>query len=357
MINRANYNEVQEYMLFKMEIKKNGDGSGVVQRGRMWHLLEWADEKSMVQANRIKPGYSDYLEGLLTDQGKPLAGSTLAGICKTAREFFRWAKRSHAGRYRMISDDWIESLRPGRERSESAELKTREIYTLGDVLKLVHYPAGSMAEKRIRAAAAMLFLSAMRAGAFVTLPMECVDLAHMRIWQLPAKGVKTKNRKAAKTTLLEIPELIRVVQEWDDFIRPKLAESAYWFTRLNPDGELTTGMTEGEADPLNTRSSLRHGLEQLCERAEVEYHSPHKLRHGHAVWALKQAKTMAELKSISQNLMHSSIGITDGIYGRLVEDDVHEAILGLGKEKKEEESELELSIERVLRKILKERET
>ena len=55
--------------------------------------------------------------------------------------------------------------------------------------------------------------------------------------------------------------------------------------------------------------------------------------------------------------MHSSIGITDGIYGRLVEDDVHEAILGLGKDKVEESSELEMSIEKVLRKILAEKES
>jgi hypothetical protein len=57
----------------------------------------------------------------------------------------------------------------------------------------------------------------------------------------------------------------------------------------------------------------------------------HKLGHGHAVWALKKAKTMAELKSISQNLMHSSMGITDAIYSKLVDDDVHEVILGLGR--------------------------
>jgi integrase len=62
----------------------------------------------------------------------------------------------------------------------------------------------------------------------------------------------------------------------------------------------------------------------------VEYYSAHKLRHGHAVYALKHAKTMAELKAISQNLMHSSIGITDGIYGRLVDDDVNRVITHLG---------------------------
>jgi len=54
--------------------------------------------------------------------------------------------------------------------------------------------------------------------------------------------------------------------------------------------------------------------------------------------------------------MHSSIGITDGIYGRLVEDDVHEAILGLGKVA-DGGSELELSIEKIMRIILKGKES
>jgi site-specific recombinase XerC len=63
----------------------------------------------------------------------------------------------------------------------------------------------------------------------------------------------------------------------------------------------------------------------------VAYHSPHKLRHGHAVYAIKQARTIPELKAISQNLMHSSLTITDGVYGVLSGLDVANTIAGLGK--------------------------
>ena len=70
-------------------------------------------------------------------------------------------------------------------------------------------------------------------------------------------------------------------------------------------------------------------LRVLCNLAGVEYKSAHKFRHGHAVYALKHYRTRAEFKSVSQNLMHSNMGITDGIYGNLTSDDFNKNILGL----------------------------
>jgi len=50
--------------------------------------------------------------------------------------------------------------------------------------------------------------------------------------------------------------------------------------------------------------------------------SPHKIRHGHGVYGIKRAKTIAELKALSQNMMHETVATTDGIYGQLADDDV-----------------------------------
>ncbi len=59
--------------------------------------------------------------------------------------------------------------------------------------------------------------------------------------------------------------------------------------------------------------------------------SPHKFRHGHATYGLKQAKDIGDLKAVSQNLMHANIGITDGIYAILSTEDMQERIASLGK--------------------------
>jgi hypothetical protein len=52
-------------------------------------------------------------------------------------------------------------------------------------------------------------------------------------------------------------------------------------------------------------------MRQLCDRAGVAYKRP----HAHAVWALSHAGSVADLKAVSQNLMHKSLFTTDEIYG------------------------------------------
>jgi hypothetical protein len=41
---------------------------------------------------------------------------------------------------------------------------------------------------------------------------------------------------------------------------------------------------------------------------------------------------MADLKAVSQNLMHGNVGVTDGIYAILSDQDRRERIRGLGSE-------------------------
>jgi site-specific recombinase XerD len=72
-------------------------------------------------------------------------------------------------------------------------------------------------------------------------------------------------------------------------------------------------------------------MKRLCEKAGVSYKPPHALRHGHAVHALLLGQDVADLKAVSQNLMHSSLTITDSIYSVLTEKDLSERIATLGK--------------------------
>lgn len=63
----------------------------------------------------------------------------------------------------------------------------------------------------------------------------------------------------------------------------------------------------------------------------MPYHSPHKFKHGFAVYALSNAKDIATLKAISQNLIHANLSVTDGVYGILSDTDVKKNIAMLGK--------------------------
>jgi integrase len=140
--------------------------------------------------------------------------------------------------------------------------------------------------------------------------------------------VRTKNHKAAITSLLIIPVLFDVVKAWDAKVRSALPDDAMWYSSVSQDNEQFVYKNTSAA---GRRTILARGMRRICVSAGVEYKSPHKLRHGHAVYGIKAVKDLKGLKAVSQNLMHSSVSITDGLYGNLVEDDVHELIHSLGE--------------------------
>jgi site-specific recombinase XerD len=79
----------------------------------------------------------------------------------------------------------------------------------------------------------------------------------------------------------------------------------------------------------------REDLKTWLERGGLPHHSPHKFRHGHAVYALKQSADVDDLKAVSLTLMHANLSVTDGVYGVLSQADVQEHIAALGKKKGE----------------------
>jgi hypothetical protein len=70
-------------------------------------------------------------------------------------------------------------------------------------------------------------------------------------------------------------------------------------------------------------------LRALFAYVDLPSRSPHKFRHGHAVYALQHAKTMADYKAVSMNLMHEDIRVTDGIYAPLLGNEAQQRIASL----------------------------
>ena len=170
----------------------------------------------------------------------------------------------------------------------------------------------------------------MRVGAIVSLPLQAVDIPNRTVIQYPSLGVRTKNRKFGITYLLNIPELLKVIQEWDDEVRSILPLNGFWFAPLSPEtGKIDTKKTSiGEH-----RSTLAtKNIEAWLEAEGLPYHSPHKFRHGHAQYGQALAKTIADYKAISLNLFHSSMEITDQVYSNINNGEVQNRIGALGKE-------------------------
>ncbi len=126
---------------------------------------------------------------------------------------------------------------------------------------------------------------------------------------------------------MNIPELLQVATPWDAFIRAQLPATAPWYTPIvSRWGEQKLSL---EAPGENRNTALGKRLRKLFAKAGLPYHSPHKFRHGHAVFALQRAKTMADYKAVSMNLMHCDIRVTDGIYAPLARDEVKNRIADL----------------------------
>jgi len=331
MIERKNYLNVQKWLEYQRDVCQLSDSTINKYRGSIRHLLEWADDVPFPRVHTVRPAYPVHLRSVpvirnYKPTGRTLSKSTQELACMVARSFFTWA-RLHLRGYGTVEPSWIDTLKPARLAEKIHE---REIYTLEDVLAITEpSPDDGLRKKRDKAGAALLFLSGMRVGAFVTLPIQALDLDNLSVKQWPELGVVTKNGKAATTYLLDIPELLDRVRLWDDIVRPAQKPEAVWYARLN---YRTAAITFDKDTSPNVRRrwAATMALKSLCEDAEVDYRSPHKLRHGHAVHALKRARTVGEFKAISQNLMHADLRITDSVYGVLTDNDVRDTIAGLG---------------------------
>lgn len=327
MIHRQNWLDVRVYLDHLERARQNSPETVKRARGQLRHLLEWADDLPFAKVRAKDPAFPAYLLTARADgQAKTLAPASIIKCLANARQFFAFARAEWPLRYKPLSGSWIELLQPPRHVRQDSRLPVRQLYSLDDVRAIAAVSTETLRQERGKVAVCMLFLSGMRSEALASLPVSCVDLPAREIAQLPEQGVRTKNRKAALTYLLPIPELLDVVARWDRHVQA-LPVNALWYSTLTRDGMTLTATTRAFEGRHN---AVERDVRLICKLAGLPYLSPHKLRHGHAVYALKKAKNMVQFKAISQNLMHSSAVITDQVYGRLVNDDVKDIIDGLG---------------------------
>jgi integrase len=347
VIERQNYLKTKKYLIYLGEVMQLTPESLGRYRFYLRHLLLWVMDKEFKDVQEIRPTFTAYLANIPGKDGKgTLAGTTQKKILDTSKRFFHWAKATYPRELNNLSLAWIDTLRLTRQPQITSE---NVFVSEEEVRQLIAYPAekNDLALLRDQAAAAMLFLSGMRGGAFATLPILALDLENLTVRQWPELGVHTKNSKKATTFLLNIPDLLAPVRRWDAIVRPALPPTTPWYAPIEHYwGEQSLSNEE----PGNCRfNALEKRLKLLFSLVKLEFKSPHKFRHGHAVFGLLHAQTMADYKAVSMNLMHDSIEITDSTYAPMLSSDVQKRISGLsgkavstpGHEEPLEGSELE----------------
>ena len=327
MIRRSNYLLVRRYLLDLGEIYQLSGSSLGRYRFYLRYLLLWAGETPFQQAVKLRPTFPSYVSNLPgRNKEVPLASVTQKKIIEVGKRFFTWAKQNYPKEFGSLTTAWLESLRSARVRDTKDE---HEYVSLEEVKHLIaiSHEESDLALLRDKAAAAMLFLSGARASAFTTLPISAVDLPARTLRQWPELGVATKNGKRATTYLLPIPELLSVAQSWDDVVRSHLPTTTPWYAPITSQwGSQSLAHVE---PGKNRHQALDKRLRRLFTLADLSYKSAHKFRHGHAVYGLLKAQTMADYKAVSMNLMHNDIKITDSIYAPILSEEVKERIAKL----------------------------
>ena len=327
MVNRDNYLLIKFHLKYLEEVEQLSPASLRRYWFQLRHLLIWADETPLQRSPEIRPTFPVYVAALHGRRGElSLAAVTQKKIIAAARRFFHWAKMMGYKGYAQIPPAWIETLHQAHSNRSS---EAHVYVSLEEAIQLATFPVdpADLATRRDQAAAALLFLSGARGGAFASLPIKAVDLEARCLHQWPELGVRTKNGKKATTFLLPIPRLLEVVEAWDATVRHALPPSAPWFAPIQNnwgDQRLVQG------PPGETRhQALNKRLKRLFASVGLAYKSAHKFRHGHAVYGLQHARTMADYKAVSLNLMHSDIKVTDSIYAAILSDEVKNRIGGL----------------------------
>jgi integrase len=331
MINRSNYEKTAKFLLSRKEIYGRDDKTISRYKFYLNLFLKWADERDFVDLEKDIFSFPKFLSIQPGLNGKGvLSNSTNKKVIDISKQFLFWV----VDEYPIIFKPWkkksILQIHPIFNITGSSE--EMESVTIEEVEMLLSLPPVNLAMKRDQAAVAFLLASGMRISAFISMPIKAFIVEDLEVHQWPSLGVRTKNQNSKTTFLLEIPELIQVISEWDNLVKAKLSLDAPWYPIIKNewgDQKFT------DAQPGKNRNQLfDRRLRKLFKMAGLTYKSAHKFRHGHALYCLSHSQSMDEFKAISENLMHSSTYITDKIYFRQNKDERRAIMKSLGQRSK-----------------------
>ena len=192
------------------------------------------------------------------------------------------------------------------------------------MLKIAELKPKSTNDLRNIAAFLFLYISGIRIAAFLSLPIKDVFLDERFIVQDPSNGTYTKLNKSGETILLDCPEIMKVVKQWDDIVRANCPPDSTWFARLDAKHQFNPKVIQhlDRRDPKTyqeARSNYKNFtriMKALCIRAGIKYLSPHKGRYGNIHKWMETIETMEERQALANNSLHT-LAVLENTYARM----------------------------------------
>lgn len=185
MIDRGNRKLVKAYLTYLEEVRQLSRKSVRLHETQLRHLLTWAGEVPFRNIHRHKPAFPQYMLTARNDgkEGR-LSNEYITKVIREAKRFLEWLSVHKSG-YKNITQKYLDLMQPPRFAKEP---RKREYVSEEEIHRIAEVNVSNMKERRIRAALVFLWLTGIRAGAFVTLPLKAVDLENLEIKVFQAWG-------------------------------------------------------------------------------------------------------------------------------------------------------------------------
>jgi integrase len=235
------------------------------------------------------------------------------------QEFFLWLKERQG--YKRLDYDDIKSLRLSLKDTEKAKSsKPRKIIDLEKWEEMIlNIKPKNEVETRGRAIFTLLLLSGVRIDALLTLRIEDLDLDKNYIFQ-DSNHVNTKFSQSHKTNLWKFrPEIKQILIDWVSLLKtdynfidhdplfPRIQMTANDQFQFEKDGY--------KKEFIKQPDVIRKELSKQFENANLDYHTPHTIRHSLTSLFMGLDLSLEQIKAVSQNLSHKNLETTfNGYY-------------------------------------------
>lgn len=357
-INVKNIKVIRNYRTWLLEAKGLNEKS-VVKMERAIHLYQDFTEDE--DFNRFNSDRAINFKNFLKQKkyrGKVMAPNSYRTYLIHLRGFFTWLC-TQPGYKSRIKIDSLEYLTVSKKESRLAVQKTIKNFPMLEYIKDIANSVVTTTEigLRNRALISFTFLTGMRDGAIISLPIMSINEDELYVLQNPMYGVKTKFGKTIYSKIFKFdPDLIRYFLDWLKHLKKKgFSNNDPLFPRskVKKEGNNLSFQEATEVEPVywESTASMRKIFKDQCELIKKEYHSPHKYRDAAIYYALKSARNGEEIKAVSQNFGHENVATTMTVYAQLTPEHQLDVLSQLNFQDEDTISEERLL--ELLRKILK----
>lgn len=282
-------------------------------------------------------------------KSKPLAFNSYRTYLIHLKTFFEWLI-TQPGYKSKITSDSLEYLRITKKESRVvAQNSIRKFPYMEYVRNLADSIEGQNdVQLRNRALISFAFLTGMRDGAIVSLPLKSIDMDKLIVFQNPVYGVKTKFSKTIYSKIFNFDEkLLKYFTDWHQhLLEIGFSSNDPVFPRSkSSQGENSLSFEEStEIEPVfwESTSSMRDIFKKTAIAADLPYYRPHAFRHSAIYYALKITRNGDEYKAVSQNFGHEDVSTTLSVYAQYEPEKLIEVLSNLNYSGNQEIKEKDL---------------